>query len=106
MASDIRMAFADWDFFQNKVKFFMQKSALAVLGEAYGGVDEPTEAEHTARATYAKSILAGSASVEQYAYAVATNSTIASSLDSGTLPSDNDLEFTVNSMFNDFAGID
>jgi hypothetical protein len=106
MASDIRMAFADWDFFQNKIKYFMQKAALAVLGESYGDVDEPTEAEHTLRITYAKSILAGTASVEQYSCAVATNSTIATSLDSGTLPSDNDLEFTVNSMFNDFAGVD
>jgi hypothetical protein len=106
MASDVRMAFAGWDFFQDKVKFFMQKAALAILGEAFGGVDEPTEAEHAARVIYAKTILAGSASVEQFSYAVVTNSTIATSLDAGTLPSDSDLEFTINSMINDFAGVD
>ena len=107
MASDVRMAFANWDFFQDKVKFFLQKAALAILGEAYGGNSEnPTEAQHTARAVYAKSILAGTSSVEQFAYAAATNSTVATSLDAGSLPSDTDLEFTVNSMINDFAGID
>ena len=106
MASDIRMAFANWDFFQDKVKFFMQKAALACLGESVGGDGEPTTEEHTVRVAYAKTVLAGTASVEQYSFAVSTNSTIATSLDAGSLPSDSDIEFTVNSMFNDMAGTD
>lgn len=85
---------------QRRVKHFMQKAAIDVIGEAGG---TPGHAE---RLVYAKLVLDGTASVSEYAKGVVTNATISASIDSGVDPSDSDLEFTVNSMFNDFAGYD
>jgi len=85
--------------FQQKIKYYMQKSAIAILGE------ESTTEGHTERVAYAKQILSGNASIYEYAVGVVTNSTIATKIDNGT-DYDSDLEFVVNSMFNDFAGYD
>lgn len=77
----------------------MQKAAIAILGE------EGSTAGHAERVVYAKEILAGTASVYEFAVGVVTNSTIAGKIDAET-DYDSDLEFVVNSMINDFAGYD
>ncbi len=85
--------------FQRKVKYYMQKAAIAILGE-----DSETTG-HTERVAYASKILSGEASVLEFSVGVVTNTTIAGKIDAGT-DYDSDLEFVVNSMFNDFAGYD
>jgi hypothetical protein len=85
--------------FQRKVKYYMQKAALAVLGE------ESTTKGHTERVAYAKKVLDGTASIYEFAVGVTTNSTIAAKLDAKS-DYDSDLEFVINSMFSDFAGYD
>lgn len=86
--------------FKAKIKYFMQKAAIAIIGEDGGTVG------HAERLVYAKLVLAGTASVEEFAIGVATNSTISTAINGGSEPTDNDIEFTVNSMINDFAGYD
>lgn len=91
------------DVFKGRVKFFMQKGAVAILTEAIA------TAGHATRAIYAKKVLDGTASVEEFAIGVAGNSTIAAAMDGGAGDSavtDNDLEFAVNSLLNPFAGFE
>ena len=83
--------------FQQRVKHFMQKAAVAVLGEA-----SPTQA----RSDYSAKVLNGDASVREMAYAVTTNGTIQTGINmsvEGFGVTDSDLEFTVNSMWDDFS---
>lgn len=82
--------------FQERVKYFLQKAALAVMAEVN------TTAAHAARVVYAKVVLTGDASVPEAAVAVVTNATVAAA---GFNVTDNDLEFTVNSVFNALAGV-
>ena len=85
-----------------RVKFYMQKSAIAVMAEL-GSV-----ANHTERVAYAKKVLDGTASIVEYSFGVVTNSTVLAAIsdsldDNGVI--DADLEFTVNSLFNAYAGV-
>ena len=99
------MAVIDWmqvaneKGFQRKVKYYMQKAAVAILGE------DAQTAGHAERIVYASKILSGEASVYEFSVGVVTNATIAGEIDAQT-DFDSDLEFVVNSMFNDFAGYD
>lgn len=88
--------------FQNRVEYCLKKAAVAVMAEDAGTTN------HTDRVTYAVKVLDGSASVGEAAKAVVTNATLTASGDSSATNmgiSDSDLEFTVNSMFNAFAGV-
>lgn len=85
--------------FQKKVKYYMQKAAISVLGE------EGSTAGHADRLVYAKKILAGEASIKEYCIGIVTNTTIAGKI-AAAKNYDDDLEFVVNSMFSDFAGYD
>ena len=85
--------------FQRKIKLLMQKAAIAIIGE-----DSQT-AGHTERLAYAKTVLSGEASVLEFSIGVVTNTTVAGKIDTSA-DYDGDLEFVVNSMFNDFAGYD
>ena len=98
--STVCMTSAHNTFFQRRVKYFMTKAATAIIGE------ESTTAGHTERLAFAKEILAGTANILEFAVGVTTNGTIAASIVDGTEVSDSDLEFTVNSLINDFAGYD
>lgn len=108
MSSADCMAIANNGTFQQRVKYYMQRAAIAVMAEA------PEHANHADRVAYARRVLdvTGStgmaASIAEYAIAVVTNSTIAATIAANPLNqaaiSDNDLEFTVNSMFDAFAG--
>lgn len=83
--------------FQGRCKYFFQKAAIAVMSE------DPGTANHDDRVRFAAKVITGGISQTELAIAVATNSTIAATIDSAGTPSDNDLEFTVNSMFDAFA---
>lgn len=88
--------------FQKRVEYCLQKAAIAIMAEDAATVN------HAERVVYAKEVLAGTASVAQAAKAVVTNATLTASGDSGAANmgvSDGDLEFTVNSMVNAFAGV-
>ena len=90
---------------QIRVKYYMQKSAIAIIGESFGGAGEPTEAQHAFRKTYSDNILNGSASVYAFAIGVTTNASIAGKIDAYENV-ESDLEFVVNSLINDFAGVE
>ena len=86
--------------FQNRVKFFMQKAATAILGEDGATVG------HADRIVYVKTILDGSASIFEMSIAVTTDSTIATAIEAETAFTDANIETAVNSLINDFAGYD
>jgi len=94
------MAKANGSAFKRRVKYFMQKAATAIIGEDGAFIG------HAERVAYAEKILSGEASIYEMAVGVVTNSTVAAAIDGGSEPSDSDLEFTVNSLINDFAGYD
>lgn len=106
--------------FQSRVNYYIDQAALAVLSE------DPQTVNHSLRVLFAKSIVTGSTSLvisspipnqnllQRYSLEVLTNTTIAgeAKLTDGqglALPDfnipDSDLQFTINSLFNDFAGI-
>ncbi len=82
---------------QYKVHYYMVKAAVSVMAEA------ADTAKHAERVVFAKTILAGSASVPLYALGVTTNATVKGHIDAGT-SYDDLLEFTVNSLFTAYAG--
>jgi hypothetical protein len=86
---------------QRRVSFFMQKAAIAVMSE-----DSET-VNHSDRVIYAQKVIDGdpnTASVAMYTLGTATNATIAAMIDADTLVDDNSMEFSVNSLFDAFAG--
>jgi len=83
--------------FQDKVRFYVVKAAIAVMTEA------STVDFHTERVAYATKVLNNTASISAYALGVSTNPTIKAKIDAGT-DYDADLEFVVNSLFTAFAG--
>jgi hypothetical protein len=88
--------------FQSRVKYAMNVAAAAVYSEA------STVTGHAARALYATKVTSGNYSVEDVSYAVLGNSTIASEAVYATQPDfaipDTDIQFSVNSLWNLFAG--
>lgn len=96
------MTIANNGTFQSRVQYYMESYALTVMAEAN------TVTSHATRVIYANKVLAGTASVVQYAIAVVTNSTIAAEASlAGTDFSivDSDIAFQVNSIFNSMAGV-
>ncbi len=92
-----------WEYHRNKelrdkVKHEMQLAAIAVMAE------DAVTASHAERVIYAKLILDGSASAEEYAIGVITNPTVNAHIIAGT-DYTSDLAFVVQSMFNAFAGV-
>jgi hypothetical protein len=89
--------------FLRRVGYCLNKAAIAVMAEDAG------TAGHAERVVYAKEVLDGTANVANAANAVVTNATLTTNGDLASPPlfgiSDSDLEFTVNSMFNAFAGV-
>lgn len=80
--------------FQQRVLYFMYVAAVAVMSE------DPQTAEHPARLALAKTVLTGRADVADYTLAVLTQPAEAQQ---GDAVSDNDLAFTVNSLFTPMA---
>jgi hypothetical protein len=98
------MAIARNEKFQDRIRYDIQKAAIAVCSE-----DSQT-ASHPQRIAYARLLISGNIQILSWAIAVVTNSTIANeaTLDPQVadfgIP-DSDIEFTVNSLFNAFAGV-
>src|SRR5262245_6073266 len=83
--------------FRDRVSVAIAKVAIQVQGEPQAGM---TEAEWAKRASLAGQVLQQPAAwLDQFSMAVVTNSTI-----TGTSP-DNDIEFTVTSVWSDVAGV-
>lgn len=83
--------------FVDRVKYFMQKAAIAVMAEAL------STAGHTERVAYSKLVLDATASAIEFTIAVLTNTAVAAT---GSATIDSDLEFTINSMYDAFAGFE
>ena len=102
MASSAAVSVAQNDKFIDRVEFYMKKAAIAVMSEAGSTLN------HSERVVYAKMILGGTADMKQYSIGVMTNSTLESMADpdiDGNGIMDSNLEFTVNSIFDAFAGV-
>ncbi len=83
--------------FKEQVHYYMVKASIAIMNEA-ADTDH-----HVKRVDLANRILRGSFPVESYALGVMTNATIKGNIDAG-LSYTGDMEFTVNSLFNAYAG--
>ena len=84
--------------FQNKIKFYCIKAAIAVMAE------DASVVAHMQRVDFAHRILQNGPNLDQYALGILTNTTIKGHIDAGT-SYDADLEFAVNSLFNAYAGV-
>lgn len=85
--------------FQSRVRAAAVKVATAVSGEAIGTF---TEAQSIKRQTLANSVLKGGENWFNWSIAVANNPTVQAN---GTAAPDNDIEFTVTSLWDDMAGV-
>jgi hypothetical protein len=89
--------------FQDRVRYAAIKAATAIMAESAG------TASHAQRVTYAKSVLAGLIDIFSLTVGVVTNPTIFAELNPTATPNygvpDADIEFTVNSLYNAFAGV-
>ena len=84
--------------FIQRVEIAVVTAAIAVLAEAENTPD------HSFRRTYAARVLASPAiEAAVMAVGISTNSTIAAAAPTGASATDNDIQFTVNSMFNAYA---
>ncbi len=86
-----QMELAHDEGFKRRVKYFMQKSAVAIMGETSGP-----------RTDYSKLVLDGSASVFEMAVAVLSASNV---LTEGDTISDTTLETAITGRWNQFSGI-
>lgn len=77
------------------------KAAIDVLGELYGGINQPTDAAHTKRVIWASETLRNPKMVaERMSIGVVSGGIITGS------SSDSDLQWTINSLIDDYAGVD
>jgi hypothetical protein len=103
MASSHSAALAAYSDFQIRVDYFLKKAAIAVMAEDSG------TANHDQRVVFAREIFDGRQRIYDFALGVTTNSTLTATIgtsDESTANaaiSDNDLEFTVNSMYTAYS---
>ena len=91
MAAINLMEIANDKGFQRRVKFFMSKSAVAILGEAAG-----------ARTTYASAVLDGSASVFEMAVTVTSDTAVEAA---GAGATDTQIENAITGRWNAMSGV-
>lgn len=90
--------------FQDRVNYFVVSASIAVMAE------DPNTPFHPGRVAFANKVLSGNYNVLFCTYGVLTNTTIAAEANvkkSGNdyLIPDSDINFTVNSEYNAFAGV-
>lgn len=87
--------------FVARVQVAVVKAARDIIGEAFGGEGQPTAAQHAMRVTWASHVLNNPRhNAELMAWGVAAGGVItAESIDG-------DIEWTVNSLANDYAGVE
>lgn len=95
---------ADQASWQTRVNYYRLKAAIAVVAE------DPLTLHHAERVTYAQTLIAGGDNIVGYSLGVATSASILTNIsESAGAPdwgiTDNDMEFTVNSLFNAYAGV-
>ncbi len=91
---------ANNDDFIKRVRVLGCKAAVAVSSEPYGGEGQPTAAQHNLRISYANRFLLNSeAQAILLAWGVVSGGVITAE------SSDSDVEFTINSIFDAFAGV-
>jgi hypothetical protein len=94
-------ALASDDAFIGKIMICVVKAAIAISGEVCGGSEQPSNAAHVKRAKWAmEALLSPWAMAGKMAVGVAANGTITGA------SSDSDIEWTVNSIIDDYAGVD
>jgi hypothetical protein len=79
---------------QDRVKYFFQGDAIAVSNES-------SPADY--KLSFAKKVLYGEMSIYQLTIGVTTNPTINATIVAGDEPSDSDLDYTCETMFEPFA---
>ncbi len=88
--------------FQNRCSYSLDVAAVNVIAES------TTTANHAQRTAYAKNIVSGNFNPRIVSIGVLTNSTISSEATLAgpdfAIP-DGDIQFTINTLFNDFAGV-
>ena len=88
--------------FQSRVQYAMEVAATNVYAE------DPATVGHNARINYAKLVFAGTYSLQTVSLMVLTNAAIAAEANILIVPGfaipDTDIQFAVNSLWNDFAG--
>ena len=80
--------------FQRRVKHFMQKSAIAIMGEVSGP-----------RTDYAKAVLDGSASTLEMAISVVTDAAVAAAGTDATSATELEVETAVTDSWNAMSGV-
>lgn len=86
--------------FIKRIRIIGAKSAVAVSNEAYGGTGQPTAAQHNKRIAYANAYLMDSERYAiQMAWGVASNPVITED------SADGDIEYTINSIWDAYAGV-
>ena len=89
--------------FQNRVKYFLYKAAIAIMAES------ALTASHADRVTYAQVVLSGQADIHGQSIGVLTNPTIAADANASNGPdwsiTDGNIEFQINSQYNAYAGV-
>jgi len=81
-----RQSYADHDGFQKRVAYYFWDQARAVLAQ------ETPDADDLA---FAKGVYAGQVKIKDMCLTVITNTSIGTSIDGGSEPSDSDLEWAV-----------
>jgi hypothetical protein len=103
MASSHCAALAADNSFQIRVDYFLKKAAIAVMAES------SSTTNHDIRVVFGREIFDGRQRIYDFALGITTNSTIATTISTSdpttanAAISDNDLEFTVNSMYDAYA---
>lgn len=103
MASKECMELANYGPFQDRVRYFLKKAAIAIMAES------DTVDEHEKRVAFSRRVLAEQVNKIAYTIGVSTNSTVAATVGTKTAEvacsdvSDGDLEFTVNSLINAYS---
>jgi len=81
--------------FRNRVKWAMQKAAIAIMGETAGP-----------RTVYATAVLDGSASIQEMAISVSTDSAVETALDtSPQTPSDIEIDNAITARWDAMSGV-
>jgi predicted transcriptional regulator len=104
MSSTECMELANYGPYQDRVNYFLKKAAIAIMAES------DQTANHADRVAYSAKVLGENARIFPFAVGTTTNPTLAATVgtnDAATANAaitDGDLEYTVNSLFDAYAG--
>lgn len=106
MASHADLAFiASYGGFQDRIRYPVMKEAIEAMSEA------ATTPNHALRVVYAKTVIAGTLNLHEWALAILTDAIVAAKANRGLVDNsdfgipDADIEAAVGSLFDEFAGV-